>query len=201
MEAPGNGYLEFEDLMWERVKIPAVGPERIFVEFFDGLTNFCSLRIEETSIASNKELIIPFDASAQSYVSFIEKTPGERSGKCGPGPVDSQPTQDSICNSRGGFCNIGWTEEGEEVQYLVNNDSSTPVIKDITLRLASLKPGRYVSVEVEGSESVQEFEAPAQGYQEFEDFMWEDVEFPPGKSRVIVKFLDRGINLCSISVK
>ena len=142
LTAPGKGFFSFEDVVWERVRIPGRGPERIFVEFIDGLTNFCSLRVEETSLRYDKTLTIPFDASAQTYISFVENSPDQRSGHCGPGPVDSQPTSDPICNQRGGYCNIGWTEAGEEVIYEIYNDQAATVNKDVTLRLASLKSGK-----------------------------------------------------------
>jgi len=201
LTAPGKGFFEFEDVMWEQVSIPGRGPERIFVEFFDGHTNFCSLRVEETTWAYGKTLTIPFDSSAQTYISFIEKSTDRRSGTCGPGWLDSQPTSDSVCNERHAFCNIGWTEPGEEATYEINNDQALTVQKDVTLRLASLKSGRRVSVEIEGGDTVQVFEAPGKGYHEYEDFIWSNASFLPGKSRLVVKFLDRGINLCSVSVK
>lgn len=201
LTSPGKGFFEFEDVMWERVRIPGLGPERIFVEFIDGLTNFCSLRVEETTWVYDKTLTIPFDSSAQTYISYIEKSPERRSGTCGPGWLDSQPTSDPVCNERDAFCNIGWTEPGEEATYEIYNDQSAPVLKDVTLRLASLKSGRHVSVEIEGAGTVQVFEAPGKGYQEFEDFTWSNVSFLPGKSRLVVKFLDHGVNMCSVSVK
>jgi hypothetical protein len=196
----GKGFRVFEDLMWERVQIPGSGPERIFVHFVDGETNFCSLRIEPTTTYVDKALKIPFDASAQRYITFIEKSP-ERFGSCGPGFVDSQPTSDSVCKQRGGDCNIGWTESGEQVTYLVVNGSKAAQ-KNVILRVASLSRGRKMSVELEGyPETVYKFETPGKGYQVYQDFTWSKVNFPAGKSRLIVKFLNTGINMCSLSVK
>jgi hypothetical protein len=196
----GNGFFEFEDIIWGNVRIPVRGPERVFVEFLDGFTNFCSLRIEETSLALNKLLTIPFDANAQDYIAYADLSP-QRFGTCGPGPADSQPTRDPICIERGSYCNIGWTQAGEEAIYWVYNSADETVQKDVTLRLASLRSGRRVSVEVEGMGDVEVFEAPGKGYQEFEDFIWSGASFPPGESRLIVKFLDNRVNICSVSVK
>lgn len=197
----GTGFFDFQDVMWERVRIPGRGPERIFVEFVDGLTNFCSIRVEETTLYLDKELEIPFHASAQTYISFYEKTPETRSGTCGPGPVDSQPTQDEICNERGSQCNIGWTEDGEQLIYLIKNPSIVPTQHDVTLRLASLRSGRRVLLQIEGYEETYMFRASGKGYQAFEDFTATGVTFPPGSSRLIVTFVDRRVNFCSLSIQ
>lgn len=195
----GKGFKVFEDVMWERVQIPISGPERIFVHFLDGDTNFCSLRIEPTTNYVDKALKIPFNSTAQRYVSFIENSP-ERFGSCGTGFVDSQPNSDAVCKQRGGDCNIGWTQSGEQLIYLVVN-GSTAAQKNVMLRVASLSRGRKMSVELEGyPETVFKFEAPGKGYQVYKDFTWSKVNFPPGQSRLIVKFLGSGINLCSVSV-
>lgn len=147
-----------------------------------------------------KLLTIPFDATAQAYYSFIEKG-SKRYGTCGPGLVDAQPTEDHVCNERGSDCNIGWTENGEEVTYLVNNEENSIVEKTVILRLASLKNGREASVHVEGFEESKVFEAPGNGYQAYDDFTWEGAKFFPGTNRLTVKFHDQGINFCSVSVK
>lgn len=197
----GTGFFDFKDVMWERIRIPGRGPERIFVQFIDGLTNFCSIRVEETTLLLEKELQIPFHADAQKYISFYELSPETRSGTCGPGAVDSQPTKDKTCNDRGSQCNIGWTEAGEHVIYLIRNPSEKPTKHDVTLRLASLRSGRRVMFQIEGQTETYMFRASGQGYQEFQDFTESDITFPPGQSRLIVTFVDRRVNMCSISVQ
>jgi hypothetical protein len=199
----GTGFFDFHDVMWERVRIPGRGPERIFVEFVDGLTNFCSIRVEETTLLLEKELEIPFHADAQHYISFYEKSPETRSGTCGPGAVDSQPTQDKICNDRGSQCNIGWTEAGEQVIYLIQNPSSddTPTQHNVTLRLASHRNRRRVMFQVEGQDETYMVRAKGNGYQNFDDLKVANVTFPPGQSRLIVTFVDRRVNMCSLSIQ
>lgn len=201
LTAPAKGFAKFEDLVWERVQIPRTGPERIIVEFLDGFTNFCSIRVEPTTTSTDKSNIIPFDASAQKYISFVEKSL-ERLGSCGSGLVDSQPCNDSVCKARGGSCNIGWTERDEQVIYEVINAETTTVQKTVTLRLASYSKKRRLSVEVEGyPDNLMIFTAPGKGYGVYEDFVWSNVSFPPGRNRLIIKFFGNGVNLCSVSVK
>lgn len=194
----GKGYFEFEDVLWERVRIPQRGPERIFVEFIDGGINFCSITVEETTLRSGKNLQIPFDANIQRYISFLELS-DERFGKCGPGAVDSQPTSDPICNSRGSFCNVGWTEAGEQLIYLVDNPADGPQEYDVTLRLASLRSDRRISAQMEGYGDVVVFTAPGLGYRNYEDAT-RKLLIPPGQNRLILTFLDKRINVCTISI-
>ena len=202
-------YYKFHDVMWENVQFETQDvPERIFVEFLDGSTNFCSITIEETTwlSAEQKRHTIPFDTSSQNYISFIEKSKNKRSGSCGVGPVDSQPTNDSICISRGGDCNIGWTQSGEQVQYLIiNNDNeqqATTTRRDVILRMASLNSNKCVRVEIEGTNQVlDQVGTPGLGYRDYRDIVWSNVSFPAGTSRLIITFLSGGINLCSVSVK
>ena len=202
-------YYKFHDIVWENVQFDTQNvPERVFVEFLDGSTNFCSITIEETTWLSseNKRHTIPFDTSSQNYISFIEKSKNKRSGSCGVGPMDSQPNNDAICNSRGGDCNIGWTQSGEQVQYLiinnVNEQEATTTRRDVTLRMASLKSNKNIRIEIEGTNQIlDQVETPGLGYREYRDIVWSNVSFPRGTSRLIVTFLSGGINLCSVSVK
>lgn len=60
--------------------------------------------------------------------------------------------------------------------------------------MASKKIGRRVSVEIDGTEDVEIFETLGGGYQEFDDYVWSGVTIPPGKSRLLVKFLDDRVN-------
>jgi hypothetical protein len=53
-------------------------------------------------------------------------------------PINAQPTQDPICNVHGRFCNIGWMEHGEELQYWIVNDQDLMVTKDVTLQTVQL---------------------------------------------------------------
>ena len=83
VEDDNDLFFEFHDIVWEFVqfdKYKEGGPERIFIEFLDGYTNFCSLTVEETtwSHSNNKHHVIPFDTSAQNYISFIEKSKKHR---------------------------------------------------------------------------------------------------------------------------
>lgn len=133
LEVEGTGFSDFQDVIWERVRIPGRGPERIFIEFVDGMVNFCNLRVEETTLILDKKLVIPFDKSSDYYVSFYERTPEIRMGTCGPGPVDAQPTSDPICNQRGSYCNIAWTEYNEHLIYWVENPNSEPSTHAVTL--------------------------------------------------------------------
>lgn len=198
----GNGFLNFKDFMWERVQFPKHGLQNILVEFIDGQTNFCNIRVEETTTDLNKTLVIPFNASAQKYITFYELSPQERLGTCGSGPVDSQPTRDKTCNDRGSNCTIAWVEAGEQVTYLVNNPNKVSMRYNVTLRLASsYNKHRRVMLQVEGYTATYTLYSSGRGAQAFDDATASFITFPQGQSRLFVTFVDKQVNMCSITIQ
>lgn len=197
----GTGANNFKDVMWEGVQFPNRGLQNVLVEFIDGQTNFCNIQVEETTADSDKTLVIPFNASAQKYISFYEPSSHERTGTCGSGPVDSLPTSDQVCNDRGSDCTIAGTKAGDQLIYLVNNPNQVSMRYNVTLRLASSKQNRHVMLQLEGEHSTYKVHTSGRGMQAFDDATASLITFPPGPSRLFVTFVDKQINMCSITIQ
>ena len=202
---PDNGWQEFEDFVWENVSIPQTGSlEHLRVTFLTGMANLCSVSITEASPLSY--YTIPFTAPALDFTNYKELSPGY-TGSCphyeDHQPVDSKPSGDTICYDRGALCTIGWTQAGEWVEY---DFISEHTYVDIIVRVASgARSTQTFSLgvgDVPGGEfNYVEFQAPNDGWHEFQDMAWRNVALNPGiPDKVTVTFETGNVNMCSLSV-
>jgi hypothetical protein len=199
-DAPGRGFQAFEYIVWKNVELDAVQEHSVLVGFPSGKVNLCSVSVD---IVENPMSIptSPFTLNALQYSGYYLDQNESPLGTCNDGLVDAQPTSDFICQLSGP-CNIGWTEPGEWISYafrVLDYDDY-----DIWLRVASASAGRSIRLELptvrEGTLAA-EFDVPANGWQSFEDIVWEDHFLDPGDYVLKVFFSTGLVNFCSITVK
>ncbi|KAG7374789.1 hypothetical protein IV203_013884 [Nitzschia inconspicua] len=210
----GKGYHQFEDVVWENVEIQPYNPHRLWVYFWAGNTNLCSVTISSQRAARP----IPFSINALEYDAAFE-VDTEIYGNCieGQPPVtepDAQTTlKDAACQALGP-CHIAFVQPQEYVVYrfahsnewIVRTKSGeNKVFVDITVRVASLKPRLFtIELEYDGlTSSSQSFWSIGLGWQEFQDVTFRMVSLDPTKDihSVIVRFEEGSMNLCSITVE
>lgn len=132
---------------------------------------------------------------AEDYDSYYDTTPGNTGGACYTGDdVDKEVTGDT----QGGGCNVGWTAAGEWLEYGIS--IPTTQTYDIGVRVAADSAGKTLRLEVDGVDVSGPIEAPANGWQSYEDRVVRDVSLSAA-SHVLRVVFDTGLlNLNSISL-
>jgi endo-1,3-1,4-beta-glycanase ExoK len=100
---------------------------------------------------------------AEDYDFFNERTP-KRNGDhaCSATSVDAQFTSDPI----GGHCNVGWTQAGEWLDYLI--DVAEPGYYDLNLRVSTGLANKSLHVEIDGIDVSGPLVMPGNGWHEWE---------------------------------
>jgi hypothetical protein len=130
---------------------------------------------------------IPARIEAEDYVRYLDTTAGNTGGGCDSGDdVDKEPTTDP----ENGICNVGWTEPGEWLEYDITVAETREF--DIILRLAAEQPGKTCRVEIDGVNVSGAIQAPAQGWQTFEDRTVRDVTITEG-NHVVRIYMETGL--------
>ena len=162
------------------------GTHTIRVNFVDGGVNFNFLDVQLVGIA------VPALIQAENHFASFDTTPGNRGNQeCDTGDVDAQFTDDDS-----GFCNIGWVDAGEWLEYGVFVDQ--PGTYFMNLRLAS-GPGGDVSIDVEGIE-VERVSVNANGWQVFSDHIV-STQLREGLNTIRVNFINGGVNFNFIEIQ
>lgn len=139
---------------------------------------------------------VPARIEAEAYSDYAERSPGNFGGSsCGVGDVDVELTTDPA----GGYCNIGWTEPGEWLDY----DLQAPRDLDarIVLRLATNNPGKSLHLELDGRDVSGALAVPVAGWQSFSDLVVHHVRLSAG-AHVLRLVFDTGevnVNYLEIS--
>lgn len=114
------------------------------------------------AVVGSKPVVLPGKIEAENFNAAVDNTAGNSGTECTPRnnpDVDVQPSQDD-----GGGCIVGWTEEGEVIDYYVLNRSSEARKFDIEFRLASGDVNSALVVETPAGTRVGEVSAIGQGY-------------------------------------
>jgi hypothetical protein len=72
---------------------------------------------------------------------------------------------------------------------------------DITVRVSSQRNSKQLYLVLLDGKEGRLWNAPGNGWTDFEDYVWRDVDLTPGQHRVVIRFKTNQINVCSISVK
>ena len=139
---------------------------------------------------------VPFDIGATQFSDFYDND-DTHSGNCGEGPVDSSRFDDQVCIARGGQCAVAWTQAGEWLEYGLSMLDAGNV--DVKIRFASLSDAKRMAVDLDGKQLVV-WNAPGLGYSTFLDRKIENVSLGAGVHTLKLRFLNSGINVCSISM-
>lgn len=114
------------------------------------------------AVVGSTPIALPGHIEAENFNAAIDLTSGNRGTECAPRnnpDVDIQASQDT-----GGGCVIGWTQEGEVLDYYVLNRSNEGRKFDIELRLASADTNSKVTVETPAGTKAGELSAIGNGY-------------------------------------
>jgi hypothetical protein len=194
LNAPGRGWNDFEDIVWEDVRLRK-GWHPLEITFVDGLMNLCSISV------TNPAFIAPFDVGALDYT-YLEGFTSSDRGNCLPeGPVFAKYTSDKECINRGGECYVGSTRRRDLFAYSFEAPRSGDY--DITVRVASKNAAKRIRLEVDQEGTivgVRTWNTPGNGWDKFEDRVFEGVSLERGKYVVDAQFLDGKVNLCSVSI-
>ena len=124
---------------------------------------------------------------AEDYVDYLDLSPGNTGGAYRSDDVDIEATSDT-----GGGFNVGWTESGEWLSYLITVPEAGAY--DITARIASLNPGPFsLKASVNGSETTLTFDGTG-GYQTWADAVGTLV-LPTSTQTLRLDVLSGGFNL------
>ena len=139
---------------------------------------------------------IPARIEAEHYFRAGEASPRKNNGgACDRGDgVDMAYTQDP----GGGVCHVGWTLEGEWLEYKVKAVSGGTF--DIHLRLASRGRGRVVALKIDGA-LVGRVKTSGKGWQAFEDKVVKNVKMTPGTHRIRVRFITGKVNFNYLDIE
>lgn len=141
-----------------------------------------SLPPAPADVASDSFLVNVLDFS-----DYFDTTPGNfGSSLCSTSDVDAELTSDRI----GGFCNVGWTDAGEWLDYDV--PIATGGEYEITVRIASDDTTRFLHLEVDGVDVSGPIQGPGAGWQGFVDATIPGVALAAGGHAVRIVF-DTGL--------
>jgi hypothetical protein len=142
---------------------------------------------------------VPFHTSALDFADFVDSD-DNHTGSCSEGgAVDSKLTNDSVCNSRGSQCTVGWTEPGEELTYIFESTTSDQMV-NVVLRASSNTADKKFSVEIDSIPGEKRtFRSIGRGWDNFDDYEWR-VQLPSGTHNLKVKFVSGQVNVCSVGV-
>jgi hypothetical protein len=93
----------------------------------------------------------------------------------------------------GGYCNVGWTEPGEWLEY----DLVAPAERNVrlALRVATNNPGKSLHVELDGRDISGSLAVPISGWQSFNDLVVRNVRVAAGSHVLRVVFDTGEVNL------
>jgi hypothetical protein len=166
-----------------------------------------------TAVTNNQKP--PITWAALDYDTAYEISPEISNGGCnilGNDGVDAQPTTDNTCLLRDeSKCNIGWWDAGEFFIYYFSIPQDGKGQYSIRVRVSSKRSGNDIGIDLitgdDGKDNTDikiwdsmSFIVPAQGYQNFNDVVWESVLLEPNGYSLKVKSTTGSINLCSVAI-
>ncbi|WMJ74652.1 immunoglobulin domain-containing protein [Cytophagaceae bacterium ABcell3] len=138
---------------------------------------------------------LPGRIQAQDYdiggqdVSYYDTSPGNTGGAYRDDDVDIEVAMDSE-----GSYNVGWTEEGEWLNYSV--EVTAEGTYDFEFRVASNESDKNFSVELNGETIIETVDVPnTGGWQTWQTITINDVELPEGEHILRIRFNTDAINL------
>ncbi|RAV98333.1 carbohydrate-binding protein [Pseudochryseolinea flava] len=106
--------------------------------------------------------------------------------------VDIQPTDDKHADANG--YNIGWTEDGEWMQYTIDVDSNAGY--NVVIRYAAASGNSQIQLTTNGNVSSSVITLPSTGgYSTYQDATISDIILPEGFQKIRLKFIKGGANL------
>ena len=227
-EAPGKGWQQYEDVTWrmlalepregtskenayiEDVQTPyfisftcprKTGTHSILLAFVEGNINMCSISVEYSRYSP------PITFAALAYFGAGESSPHNDQGGCNSRDdgVDVQPTSDEVCILRDrSICNVGWTDQGEYLEYKFYLPSFYADDYDIWVRVSSNRPGKRVRMELNPTGAPpysQTFDVVSRGsWQAFTDIVWSGLFLQENEYTLRIYFETGQTNLCSVSI-
>lgn len=139
-----------------------------------------------SSAPARTPIALPAKIQSEDFYRFNELTLDNK-GTCGDGPVDMFPAK-----TEGGTCDVGWTQEGEWLEYDVT--LAAPGQYDVNLALGSLNSDLFAQVDLNGV-TIGSIEAPGLGYHEYRSQKVATIDLPKGEHTLRVTFLGAGMNM------
>jgi cytolysin (calcineurin-like family phosphatase) len=139
---------------------------------------------------------IPARIEAEKYNRFHELTPAVNSG----GQCDRNDGVDieSTTDSKGGVCDVGWTDAGEWLEFDIKAGNAGDF--DIVARVTSDAAGRSFHINLDGT-NLGALSAPTGGWQAWEDRGYQKVRIGAGDHTLRVVF-DTGLtNINFVEIK
>jgi hypothetical protein len=159
----------------------------------------------------SSSVVAPLTWSALDYdEAFGETTLSDSFGGCNTqrnDGVDAQSTSDDTCRTRDqSSCNIGWWSPDERLVY--HFDVVTASSYDVRVRTATNRSGKdlQLSIWYRGNGQAAPIETfsinnvQADGWQNYHDQYWRDIDLSPGSYELHVSSTTGSINVCSVAV-
>ena len=108
-----------------------------------------------------KNITIPGKIQAEDFSSAIDHTQGNRGVSCAK--VANSNVDLLVPDDEGGGCGIGWTQDGERLDYFVENKEKGLQVYDLDLRLASASASSKVTIESPAGNVIGEARASCEG--------------------------------------
>jgi len=136
-------------------------------------------------------LLLPSRIEAETPHRFFDDSPQQNGDvACSSTALDAEPTTDV-----GGGCNVGWTNDGEWLEWDVVSVGPNPVVYDLVARAASGEAGASFRILVDGVDATGTLVPAALGWQEFQNLTTSGIVLNPGRHVVRVRFNGPFVNL------
>jgi hypothetical protein len=201
-EAPGLGWQAFVDVGFHIYL--GDGNYRFKVSFEDGFVNLCSVGVDFMAQWAVGEFEYPIAFNALDYNLGIDSNENHQGNCPTETSVDSKISEDPECLATGP-CHVAYTRRGEILRYdfsapidFSNREDPGPVV-NVIFRVASTRSANRILVELDGNRRM--FSTPGNGWDSFENIVWENVQLHHDFYHPLyVVFVDGQVNLCSVRI-